>query len=259
MCMKRLLKLTVVLVAAMQLTCCRDRFSSVYTLQMPQAPEAWISVLGQPHWRVDFLDKDGNRQSKDILPGQSAEIELPITWTNPVTAWPNWPSHNLFAGFFKPAGALFPFDVSDKRLLLSWEAGVDTVFYWELALKNDQNLKKIPANFDWLRFRELFKTDMLSDAVCKDPWLVDWSYVAEKTIDSNFDRRRLVPQAAVSVNIPVSQGPWYGTSPFVQPLYFTKGETPVFSVHQGDNMWISSQGILRCTDKVWAFTVFSHE
>jgi hypothetical protein len=251
--MKSLLfKLTVVFVVVLQFSCCKDRFSSVYLLEMPQPPQSWVSMLGQPNWRVEFLDQNGTKQSKDILPGQNTEVELPITWTNPVTAWPYWPMHNITPYFFKPAGGLFPFDVSGKKLNLSWEAGLESVFYRELMLSNSENVKKIPANFDWLRFRELIKTDVF-EAV-KDPWLIDWSNVAEKTINSNFDRRRLVPQTAVLQNIPVTSGPWYGTSPFAQPLSFSNGETPVFPVRPGVNLWISAEGILRINGKTWVFT-----
>jgi len=245
---------TTVFILVLQLACCGDRFSSVYKIEMPQTPEPWVSILGEPHWKVEFFDPEGKKQSKDVLPGQSTEIKLPITWTNPVTAWPYWPEHNLIPTLFKPAGGLFPFDVSGDHLKLSWEAGPDTVFYWELVFANNQNAKKVPANFDWLRFRELFKSDALSDAVVKDPWLINWPYIAEKTITSNFDRRRLVPQAKVSEKIQVSLGPWYGTSPFAQSLSFPKGETPVFPVHSGINLWISAEGILRVSGKTWVFT-----
>jgi hypothetical protein len=248
------LKLTVVFVVVLQLTCCKDRFSSVYLVEMPQPPQNWVSLLGLPCWKVEFLNQDSIKQSKDILPGQNAEIELPNTWVNPVTAWPYWPAHNLIPSFFKPAGGLFPFDVSGDKLILSWEAGPEAVFYWELALSNSENAKKIPSNFDWPRFRELIKTDVFENAAVKDPWLINWSYVAEKTISSNFDRRRLVPQTSVQEKIPVTSGPWYGTSPFAQPLSFSNGETPVFPVRPGINLWVSDEGILRINGKTWVFT-----
>ncbi len=252
----KLIKLTVIIALALQFSCCGDRFSSMYTVELPEIPETWVSLLGEPHWRVEWLAPDGKKQSKDIPPSSTTEIEIPATWANPVTAWPWWPDHNLIPRFFKPAGAIFPFDVSEKNLRLSWKAGPDTVFYWELAFANNQNALKIPANFDWPRFRELFETGALNEAVVKDPWLVDWRNVAEKTIGANFDRRRLVPQAAETVTIPVSAGPWYGTSPFEEPLYFAEEEPPAFPVRPGVNVWISGGGILRCSDKTWVFTAW---
>jgi len=242
-----------VLVVSLQFVCCGDSFPARYALTLPDAPDRWVSLLGPPHWRLEWLDTGGNRKKADILPGRSMTIELPTTWANPVTAWPYWPGHNIIPGLFKPAGALFPFDVSGETLCLSWEAGPDTVFYWELAAANEQDTAKSPANFDWPRFRELFQEETLNEAVRKDPWLVDWRSVAEKTITSSFDRRRLVPEAAEPTAIPVPSGPWYGASPFAEPLSFTEGDPPVFPVRPGLNVWVSPAGILRCTNNAWVF------
>jgi len=184
------------------------------------------------------------------------EIEPPTTWTNPVAAWPYWPTNGLIPGHFMPAGALFPFDASGRRLCLSWEAGVDAVFYRELAIAAAQKNAKMPAYFDWARFRSLFSSETMKQAVREDPWLVDWRSVAEKTVSSNFDQRRLVPQEVKYVNIPVSAGPWYGPSPFAKPLAFEEGEKPSFPVRPGVNVWISAEGILRFTDKTFLFSVY---
>ena len=252
--MKINIKKLVVVVLALQLACCGDRFSSWYTLEFPQAPEPWVSLLGEPHWRVEWLAPGGFRQIADVLPGEGLNIEIPVEWTNPVTARPYWPGLNLFEGVFMPAGALFPFDINGNSLCLSWEAGPDTVFYWELAQAVSPGSSKIPANFDWLRFRELFKSGELNTSVSKDPWLVDWRYVAEKTIEANFDRRRLIPRTASSVSIPVPSGSWYGTSPFAEPLSFPEQKPPSFPVRPGLNVWICSEGMLRVNGNVWVFS-----
>ena len=245
----------VVLSACILLVSCGDS-SPKYAVVPPQPPKDWVLLLGEPNWRLEWLDSDGQRHLADILPGSRIEIELPPTWASPVTAWPYWPDKNLPVGLFRPCGAIFPFDVRGESLNLSWKAGPDTVFYWELAFANDQNALKIPANFDWPRFREFFETEALNEAVLKNPWLVDWRNVAEKTISSSFDRRRLVPQAAEQVTIPVSAGPWHGTSPFEEPLYFAEDESPAFPVRPGVNVWISNEGILRCSSKTWVFAAW---
>jgi len=252
-----------IIALALQLTCCGDSYSSRYTLEFPRAPQTWVSLLGEPHWRVEWFSPDGGNQTADILPGGSLQIELPATWANPVSAWPYWPSHNLITGLFMPAGALFPFDVSGNSLRLSWEAGPDAVFYRELSgfaeLANSvtqagDESKKKPANFDWLRFRELLQSENINTAARQNPWLVDWRFVAEKTIEANFDSRRLVPQTADPVSIPVPSGPWYGSSPFASPLAFAENETPSFPVRPGLNVWICREGILRVNGKTWMFT-----
>jgi len=252
-------RLTTVIIMSLQIVCCGDFLPSMYILEFPRIPEPWVSLLGEPYWRLEWFDPDGKKHTADILPGKTAEIELPTTWTNPVAAWPYWSSYGLNPGLFKPAGAIFPLDVSGEHLRLSWKAGPDAVFYRELALANRQNISKMPAYFDWHRFRELFKSEKLNEAVRKDPWLVDWRSVAEKTVNSSFDQRRLVPQSAEFLNVPVSSGLWYGTSPFEEPLYFKNGETPVFPVRPGLNLWISAKGILRINGKTWMFREIKNE
>jgi hypothetical protein len=248
----------IVFVLAVLLTGCADRFCSKYTLELPDLPAAWLSILGEPWWRLEWIAPDGQKKTADFPPDNRpfiAEIEIPTTWANPVTAWPFWPSFNLLPGVFKPAGALFPFDADGSRLRLSWEAGVDTVFYWELAYNQNisDNIVRTPANFDWPRFRELFETTALSEAVREDPWLVDWRSLAERTLLSGFDRRRIVAQAVELNTFPVLQGPWYGTSPFATPLFFTEREPRVFPVLPGINVWISTEGILKANGNTCIF------
>jgi len=247
-------KLAAVLSACTLFVSCGDS-SLKYTVALPPPPAHWDLLPGKPYWRVEWLDSGGQKQSADILPGGALEIELPATWANPVTAWPYWPE-TLPPGLFRPAGAIFPFDASGESLYLSWEAGPDTVFYMELAFANTENSSKIPANFDWPRFRELFDTDKLNQAVREDPWLVDWRSAAEKTISSNFDSRRLIPESAESLPIPVPSGTWYGTSPFAKPLFFADGVTPEFPVRPGLNLWFSAHGILRVSGKAWVFSAW---
>ena len=241
-----------VFVLVIQLAGCDDLFLSGYELELPKLPESWVSLLGEPNWRVEWVDPGGWKQTKDIISGESLKIGIPVTWTNPVSAWPYWPEYNLIPGIFKPAGALFPFDVNGNSLHLTWEAGPDTVFYWELALANDGNYSRIPANFDWPRFRELFN-GLLDEAVSEDPWLVDWRSIAERTVSGNFDRRRLVPEAVQLKPFPVPAGPWYSSSPFTGPLTFEVGNPPVFPVRSGINVWISAEGILRVNGNAWVF------
>jgi len=245
-------RLTAAFAATLQLICCGDRFPSRYILELPQPPEAWVSILGEPHWRVEWLNPDGLMQSADIPPGSCMDIEIPVTWTNPVTAWPYWPKHYpMIPGAFKPAGALFPFDASGSRLRLSWEAGPDTVFYWELVFANNGNLSRSPANFDWPRFRELFK-GTLGEDIREDPWLVDWRSTAERTISSGFKQTYLAAVKEPLVNVTIDEfpanGPWYGASPFAKPLLLKDGEVPSFLVRPEINVWVSNGGILRISE-----------
>ena len=213
-------------------------------------------------------------------------ISLPQTWTSAVSAWPFWPDKGLVPGIFMPAGAIFPFDASGKSLRLSWQGGVDANLFWEFAQASDKAgqepagqesvppepepeteaveraAARLPWNFDWPRFRELFDDPSLNADIRADPWLADWQSIAEKIVQSGFDKRRLVPEARSSLAIPVQPGPWIGTSPFAPPLLFEAapeeaGQTvPVFPVRPTADTWVCADGILRCNTETWIFMAY---
>jgi len=245
--------LTTVLLSALQLVCCGDICPSKYTLKLPKPPEAWVSLMGEPCWQVEWIGRDGESRRAELKSGGKLEVEIPITWANPIIARPYWPNQNLSPGVFMPAGALFPFDAEKDNIRLTWEAGHDAVFYMELAVLDGKKDSKIPANFDWPRFRELFKSGGLSEEVCKDPWLVDWHFVAGKTMSGNFDKRRLVPEKTELKFIPGTLGVWYGTSPFAKPITVENGEG-IFPVRPGINTWVSSDMILMVNGNTWFLT-----
>jgi len=173
-------------------------------------------------------------------------ISLPQTWASAVSAFPFWPEKGIGPGIFKPAGAIFPYDASGGSLILSWQGGVDSVLYWELA-----RAYGLPMNFNWPRFRRLFDDPSLNAEVRADPWLADWADIAAKIVKSGFDKRRLVPEARSALEVQVAPGPWIGVSPFSGPLIFEA--TPVFSVRSTADTWVSKEGILRCNSKTWIF------
>jgi hypothetical protein len=176
-------------------------------------------------------------------------------------------------GVFRPAGAIFPFDTSGGTIHLSWQGGVEAAFFWELARHSggaeteevepepdDPNqavstaraaVSRLPWNFNWPRFRRLFSDEAVNADFRADPWLADWPTIAERTVTSGFDRRRLVPEARGSLQVPVNPGPWVGTSPFATPLHFEG--VPVFPVRPAVDTWVSADGLLRCNSDAWIF------
>jgi hypothetical protein len=255
---------------------------SRYVLDLPEIPWTW-ELLGNPHWRIDWLNVDGRKETMtvtvgDAVSGRRVEIDLPQTWVSAVSALPFWPEKGIIPGIFRPAGAIFPFDVSGKSLVLSWQGGVDATLYWEFAAFSRENtsspedelpgevgyednndspetemeraaVPRFPWNFNWPRFRQLFDDPSLNAEVRADPWLADWHSIAEKIVRSGFDKRRLVPEPRSSLQIPVGHGPWIGTSPFATPLLFEA--TPVFPVRAAADTWVSAEGILRCNAEAW--------
>jgi len=250
--------LTIVFASALQLICCGDICPSKYILELPKPPESWVSLLGEPCWRIEWFTPNGEKQTADLQSGESLEVEIPTTLANPVIALPYWQKHNLGPGIFMPAGAIFPFDAEKGTIRLTWEAGHDAVFYNEMSLANNEKPAKISANFDWVRFRELFQSDALGEDVRKDPWLVNWRFAAEKTISGNFDKRRLVPEKTETKKIPVPSGTWYGTSPFAEPLIIENGKNASFPVRSGINVWVSKEGILWVNGKIWILSLIKN-
>lgn len=244
-----------ILIIAFQLifTGCGDQFQTQFNLEIPEIPDNWLQLLGKPSWRIEWLEPDGQLMKIDIEPEKSIVVNPPTTWVNPVFAWPYWPNHKISPGLFKPAGALFPFDVRENTIFLSWEAGIDAVFYRELDLAAENSSSKLPKNFNWPRFRELFNQETTNQSVRNDPWLVNWQKTAEKTVNSSFDRRRLVPEQNELIKIPVSKGPWYGASPFAKALYSENDEDPAFPVTDEVGLWVSKEGILRCNRISYVF------
>lgn len=233
---------------------------SGYTLQFPAIPPAWASLLGTPSWQVEWLNPAGEKKTTVVRDGKRPEISLPETWANPVTAWPHWPDKGIGPGIFKPAGALFPFDISGDSMALSWRGGVDAVLYWELAVAavaadtaaSRAAVPRLPQNFNWPRFRDLFTEEGGINAdVLGDPWLADWASIAAKIVQSGFDKRRLTPEARKELSVPAGPGPWIGASPFSEPLLF-EGQA-VFPARETPDTWVSAEGLLRCTQKTWIF------
>jgi hypothetical protein len=182
---------------------------SRYSLELPELPAAWESLLGRPHWRIEWVDVDGRKEMQIVVGSRNTEIDLPSTLASAVSAYPFWPEMGISPGIFRPAGAIFPFDVSGKNLVLSWRGGVDAALYWELAASatGQTAVLRKPWNFDWPRFRQLFTDSSLNAEIRADPWLADWCGIAEKIVKSGFDKRRLVPEARSNVQIPVNSGP----------------------------------------------------
>ena len=244
---------------------------SRYILELPELPPAWKALLGDPYWQVEWLNGEGRKETATVRGNGGVEISLPPTWVSPVSAAPFWPDRGLAPGIFKPAGAIFPFDVSGKSLALSWQGGVDANLYWEFIAvcgeaaaygeagqesPPDETepveraaVSRLPWNFNWPRFRLLFDDPTLNAEIRADPWLADWNGIAAKIVQSGFDKRRLVPESRGALEIPVNPGPWIGTSPFAPPLFFEAA--PIFPVRPTADTWVSAEGILRCNTKTW--------
>ncbi|MDR1637642.1 MAG: hypothetical protein LBR93_09930 [Treponema sp.] len=248
-----------------------------FDLAAPTVPPAWEEMLGPPAWRVQWINRRGEWEVMETslsqegtvgqieVSGQAGttgsglgRIDLPVSGVVPVLAWPFWPDLGILPGDFHPAGAIFPFDVSGGDLILSWEGGVAAFFYRSLAEAAGTGSSKAalrrPGNFDWPRFRELLRDPALKESFRADPWTADWELIARETVESGFEKRRLVSAVRNELSVPVHPGPWISASPFPAPLFFGE-DPPVFPAPPGiePDAWYSAEGILRCAGNAWIF------
>jgi hypothetical protein len=158
----------------------------------------------------------------------------------------------------RPAGALAPFDVEGASLRLTWEAGPEAYFYraQAIALKaveatvTGTAAKRRPELFDWPRFRELMGSSNIPLEVRADPWRVDWDSLAERTIQSGFDRRRIQVQSRLPVEALIPcPGPWLGSSPFEEAHYWEAGEKVTLEAGEAAEACVSPGGILKFSQK----------
>jgi len=156
----------------------------------------------------------------------------------------------------RPSGALFPWDISGGKLIFSWEGGVDALFWKELALAERSSSAaagRLPWYFDWPRFRELFQSENISELVRRDPWLADWKSIAQRTVQSGFDRRRIIPRSFTELVIPGLGGRWIGSSPFALPLDAPADGPLCLSAAGTPDTWVSTMGVLKCSSIGWVW------
>jgi len=252
-----------IFLAALQtlLAGCKDemRIHSLYEPVLPALPGGWRDVLGEAHWRLEWIEEGGTWKKWEGKQGAAVpSLSMTQGWTTPVLAWPYWPGLDLGPGIMRPCGGLFPWDASGNKLVLSWEGGVDAVLWKEMAAVDvDESEaakdKRLPWLFDWPRFREIMAGGNVSEAVRQDPWVVDWKEVGRKTVESGFDRRRIKPMKFTRIEIPLPAGRWSGSSPFSPLLEVPPEGSFALEVTDLVGAWVSSMGILKCSSSGWIY------
>jgi hypothetical protein len=239
---------------------CESRINPVeYAADLPALPPAWEKILGPPCWRIQWIDSEGKAACLDLREGEKPVIPVLREWAAPILAYPYWPARKLAPGMLRPAGAIFPFDVYSGRIVLTWRAGPAACFYREMAVASAAGLapeKRRPELFDWPRFRSLLASDALPEAVRDDPWTADWPEVAQKTVESGFDRRRIKARAGEDVvvtGLAGASGPWLGASPFAAPVEPDEKGVLRFNMGEETETYFSSTGVLRISRNVWNF------
>ncbi|MCL2231668.1 MAG: hypothetical protein FWB99_01155 [Treponema sp.] len=259
--MKTIFFTAALLILALLAACDNGPIRPSYRPLLPEIPEHWKEFLGEPHWRLEWIGEGGLWFERDISPGESPPGISPLSeWSTPLLAWPFWPERELLPGMMRPAGAIFPWDACGQRLNLSWQGGVQALFWKELTLAERPSApasaaeaRRLPWYFDWPRFAELLESENISPAVREDPWLADWKSIAGRTIQSGFDRRRIVPKGFSELAIPGPGGRWIGSSPFAPPLDAPDSGPLVLKVSETADTWVSSGGVLKASNAGWVW------
>jgi hypothetical protein len=254
--------------------CGNPAIGGEYVLTFPDLPAAWQELLGSARWRLLWTDERGVLQTLET--DGDAAVSVPAEWATAALAFPYWPGRGILPGEMRPAGAIIPFDIRGDRLQLSWRAGAEAWFYRELAAARNVALaeaeaggdqasltaaldKRRPEYFDWPRFRSLLDGDALPAAVREDPWSVDWQDLAARTVQSGFDRRRIVERQTEQLTAPraaLGEGPFAGPSPFAKPLLPSPDLGYCFAVTSRPDTYVSAGGILRVSRKTWVYYSF---
>jgi hypothetical protein len=249
-------KLFIFFIGMAVLGCESRMYPPEYPVDFPPLPPEWGTILGPPSWRLQWTGPDGVTAYLDTGEGDRPVIPILREWASPVLAYPYWPSRRLFPGTLRPAGAIFPFDVRSGHITMTWRAGPEAWFYRELAVAAEG--KRRPEFFDWPRFRALLESDIPAESVRKNPWEVDWRQMAQKTVESGFDRRRIIARSGEELlvsglAVEYRAGPWFGASPFADPLTPDKEGRLRFKITGETETYFSAQGILRISKGAWAF------
>ena len=242
--------------------CDNGPIRSSYRPVLPELPRNRKAILGDAHWRLEWVGEAGVWQECELAPGQEMPgLSLMQEWSIPVLAWPFWPEKGLLPLMMRPAGVIFPWDTYGEKVYLSWSCGPEAFFWKELAAASASSASssaapasgtgRFPWYFDWPRFRELFSSGNINEDVRRDPWLADWRSIAQKTVQSGFDSRRIVPRPLAEISISGLGGRWIGSSPFAPPIDAPPDGPLNIKAADTPDTWVSSQGVLKCSTDGW--------
>ena len=232
---------------------------SSYEVLLPELPEFWEEILGEAHCRLEWLDRQGFWKALDLAPNEAMPgLSIIEERSNPVYAWPYWPSRKLFPGLMHPAGAVYPWDISNGVINFSWRAGIEAVFWEEMAAAERASTAqeaRLPWYFDWPRFRTLLLTGSIPESVKQNPWTADWKDIAQRTIQSGFLSSRIRSKETKEISIQLNDpgGRWINSSAFSSPIYTDQDGMLILTVTETPDIWVSEGGMIKASTAGWVY------
>ena len=238
------------------MSCGPSPIPELYRIQFPSSPELRTELLGECQWRLEYYDSEGTFCQKEITKTGTVKIGILQEWPSAILAWPYWPEKSLAAGYFFPAGAIYPLDVAGETIILSWEAGAEAFFYRELDKAQELNTgtNRKPEFFDWKRFRTILR-ETAAEELIRNPWLANWKDIAERTIHSGFRQTYVRPENRISTEIIIPHtGPWLSASPFRFPEFWEEDEVITLFLSSRPEILVCPEGrfTVSSTMQLWA-------
>jgi hypothetical protein len=226
---------------------------SQYEVILPEIPSDWQTVLGDPVWRLEWVDESGNWQEITAQQNKSLSLEIINTKINPIIAYPYWPEKNIHPKTFFPAGALFPLDTQNDAISLDWLGGVDAQLFLYLSKYNTEMLRR-PEHFDWQRFRGLLRMEIENEEIKANPWIVDWEAAAQRIAQSGFRSSYIREREYTEIEVSIPESAlWISPSPFEEGKHWQEGERILLKAAKSPSRYVSAKGTLVFTEKAWAF------
>ncbi len=171
------------------------------TLELPQWPEYLPELCG---WKLELCNSEGTK----LLYTESSKIKVSRNSPLCITAQPLiYDSQNRQSNFFKCAGALYPYMLSDsskgRKLKLTWSGGYAATLMKSLIISSGQTeytgeyseyIEEMLLEFNWNRLLEILKSKQ-----DENPWLLNSQQILEGIANHNFSANKLKMPGTLSV------------------------------------------------------------
>jgi hypothetical protein len=174
-------------------SCAFDPEIDELRLRFPRLPDSWRETGADFRFELSYRDDSGKELRLDAAPGETRAASIGRR-AQVFVARP-YVRGFIETGILKPAGAVYPEEVSGRELSLTWEGGPGAETAALLA-KAGYPI----GSFDWRRFR--------AEALARagDPWRLDPVSCARSVLEGGFSSSCLSPEPLVPTAVPLPGG-----------------------------------------------------